>query len=269
MELDREGVFETAEEVAAPTESGRKMSRVDWKGRFAHFKSEVPTFRPPFVGSEITSVLHPDEVAYCRCRLRSDQLCVDSNAGVYLEVEVLQNPDNLSLAVVDFEAGGRSSVTFSPDTGAVIRERKVRESPRKVEGAYIQPLTTTRPGRRFEGSIGLYILSGHLAFFRRCVISDDDEGAQAQDGSGKKEAKVKPDRPEFGPWESTGFITDLAWAEGRRLTPCLAFRDEGQYKVRVSQVGNLPPQPPGRLSTAYEDGSWSGLDWEAESATTG
>ena len=64
--------------------------------------------------------------------------------------------DNLSLAVVDFESGGRSSVrfdwqisrqsvhfpqccmsrlslkrrTFSPDTGAVIREKKLRESPR-------------------------------------------------------------------------------------------------------------------------------------------
>ena len=25
-------------------------------------------------------------------------------------------------------------MTFSPDTGAVIRERKVREAPRKVEG---------------------------------------------------------------------------------------------------------------------------------------
>ena len=35
--------------------------------------------------------------------------------GVYLEVEVNENPDNLSLVVVDFDDGERSSVTFSPD----------------------------------------------------------------------------------------------------------------------------------------------------------
>merc|ERR1712228_149009 len=104
--------------------------------------------------------------------------------------EVIQNPDNLSLAVVDFEAGGHSSVTFSPDTGAVIRERKVREVPRKVEGSYIQPLEATLPGCRFEGSIGLYLYAGHLAFFRRCLSN-----TVAQ---------------EPGRWESTGFVMDLS-----------------------------------------------------------
>jgi len=276
MELDREGIFEAAEELAtSPAQGFRKHARVDWKGRYAHYRNEVPTFRPPFIGREITSVINPDEVAYGRCRLRSDLLDVTSDAGVYLEVEVLTNPDNLSLAVVDFEAGGRSSVTFSPDTGAVIRERKVRESPRKVEGAYIQPLSTTRPGRRFQGSVGLYILSGHLAFFRRCAQQPDpssadspsrgSRGAQDQAAPGGKAQKASAP-VELGPWESTGFITDLTWAEGRRLTPCLAFRDEGMYHVRVARFGNDPPQPPGRMSTAYEDGSWSGLDWEAESA---
>lgn len=272
MELDREGIFEAAEELAtSPAQGFRKHARVDWKGRYAHYRSEVPTFRPPFVGREITSVINPDEVAYGRCRLRSDLLDSSSDAGVYLEVEVLTNPDNLSLAVVDFEAGGRSSVTFSPDTGAVIRERKVRESPRKVEGAYIQPLSTTRPGRRFEGSVGLYILSGHLAFFRRCA--QPDSSAELPSGGGRDQQAApesrsqKASRPvELGPWESTGFITDLTWAEGRRLTPCLAFRDEGMYHVRVARFSNDPPQPPGRMSTAYEDGSWSGLDWEAETA---
>jgi len=257
MELDREGTFESVEDVpGSPAESARKHSRVDWKGRYAHFRTEVPTFRAPFVAGEITAVMNPDEVAYCRCRLRADQLDLQSNAGVYLEVHVINNPDNLSLAVVDFEAGGCSSVTFSPDTGAVIRERKVRESPRKVEGAYIQPLSTTRPGRKFEGIIGLYIFSGHLAFFRRCTVEDEEQAAK---GTSKKGTT-------FGPWESTGFITDLAWAEGRRLTPCLAFRDEGAYHVRVARVGCEPPEQVGKMNSAYEQNSWSGLDWEAESA---
>merc|ERR1719188_228628 len=103
------------------------------------------------------------------CRLRTDILSADSDRDVYLEVEVLANPDNVSLAVVDFEAGGCSSVTFSPDTGAVIRERKVREAPRRVEGAYIQPLPSLPPGQAFFGLLGLYLFQGNLAFFRRCA----------------------------------------------------------------------------------------------------
>ncbi|CAK9066106.1 unnamed protein product [Durusdinium trenchii] len=143
------------------------MSRVDWKVRYHHFKHSVPTFCSPFSGREITSVAHPDEVAYLRCRLCTDVVAEGCSQGVYLEVEVASNSDNLSMAVVDFEAGGCSSVTFSPDTGAVIRERKVREAPRKVEGAYIQPLPTVTTGRPFHGLMGLYLYQDRLAFFRR------------------------------------------------------------------------------------------------------
>merc|ERR1719188_2490817 len=108
------------------------------------------------------------------CRLRTDILSADSDRDVYLEVEVLANPDNVSLAVVDFEAGGCSSVTFSPDTGAVIRERKVCEAPRRVEGAYIQPLSTITNGRGFEGSMALHFHGGQLAFFRRHVAGSGE-----------------------------------------------------------------------------------------------
>jgi len=253
LELDRDGVFELVERDSDASEepygSGRKHARVDWKGRYSRFWIEVPSFRAPFGGTEITSVSHPDEVAYCRCRLRTDLLDSISENGVYLEVEVVANPDNLSLAVVDFEAGGRSSVTFSPDTGAVIRERKVREAPRKVEGSYIQPLSNTPAGQKFEGLMGVYLYRGHLAFFRRCIL----KGIQGD--------------VETRSWESTGFITDLAWAEGRCLTPCLAFRDEGAYRVRVVGVGSRPPLPPEQTAMAYDDSSWSGLDWEAGQST--
>mmetsp|Transcript_12273 Transcript_12273/g.23211 ORF Transcript_12273/g.23211 Transcript_12273/m.23211 type:complete len:303 (-) Transcript_12273:103-1011(-) len=262
MELEREGIFESAEETAlTPAESGRKHARVDWKGRYVHFKNEVPTFRDPFRGGQIKTIRNPDDVAYCKCRIRSDFLN-DSQRGVYLEVEVLSNPDNLSLAVVDFESGGRSSVTFSPDTGAVIREKKLRESPRKVQGAYIQPLATTKPGRKFEGVVGVYIFSGRLAFFRRCIIHNDEQDAQS-------EVPLKEETREMGPWECTGFITDLSWAEGRRLTPCLAFRDEGAYKVRVARLCSDPPQFPTWSQAAIDGHSWSALNWEADSATMG
>ena len=262
MELEHEGIFESAEEMVTPAQSGRKHARLDWKGRYVKFTKEVPTFRLPFKGGQIKTIRTPDDVAYCKCRLRSDLLCADSQRGVYLEVEVVSNPDNLSLAVVDFESGGRSSVTFSPDTGAVIREKKLRESPRKVQGAYIQPLEPTRSGRKFEGVIGVYIFSGQLAFFRRCVQSSVEE----EDSSAETPAKESGEAGELGPWECTGFITDLFWAEGKLLTPCLAFRNEGPYKVRVSQLCPDPPYVPARSKAAFDGTSWLALNWEADSS---
>eukprot|EP00403_Amphidinium_massartii_P008455 CAMPEP_0178426884 /NCGR_PEP_ID=MMETSP0689_2-20121128/29460_1 /TAXON_ID=160604 /ORGANISM="Amphidinium massartii, Strain CS-259" /LENGTH=368 /DNA_ID=CAMNT_0020048575 /DNA_START=1 /DNA_END=1104 /DNA_ORIENTATION=+ len=244
LELDREGVFELIEEIYPHTDeivAGRKFKRMDWKGRFRRFWTEVPTFRAPFMGNEIQMVRQQDEVAYCMGKMRTDLLDASSHSGVYLEVDVLANPDNLSLAVVDFEAGGKSSITFNPDTGAVIRERKIQESPRKVEGAYIQPLATTPATQRFQGSMGLFLHCGHLAFFRRCAAAVDSADGAAM---------------EQGAWESTGFITDLAWAEGRQLTPCLAFRDAGAYHVRLVRMGAEPPLPPQRATSAYNEANW-------------
>mmetsp|Transcript_65071 Transcript_65071/g.157471 ORF Transcript_65071/g.157471 Transcript_65071/m.157471 type:complete len:381 (-) Transcript_65071:292-1434(-) len=249
LELDGDGVFEPIEPHGdeRACASARKQARVDWKGRYARFQAEVPTFRDPFSGTEIMEVEQPDEIAYSRCTLRTDLLCSVSANDIYMEIEVLSNPDNVSLAVVDFEAGGCSSVTFSPDTGAVIRERKVCELPRKVQGAYIQPLTTITPGRGFEGSMGIFLSHGHLAFFRRHTAGNEDGQELEQ-----------------GPWESTGFVTDLSWAEGRRLTPCLAFRNEGPYRVRMVCVCDKPPLMPARSIMAYEEASWSSLNWDAD-----
>jgi len=234
-------------------------SASSWKRRFQRFRREVSTFSPPFGGALIDRVEHPDEVAYCSCRLRTDLLAVVSKAygagGVYFEVEVLANADNLSLAAVDFEGGGRSSLTFSPETGAVLRERKVRELPRAIEGTYIHLLPAAPAGRRFEGSIGLYFHGGHIAFFRRWASSTLAE----------REDSANPDQPESGAgaspgaWETTGFCTDLTWAEGCRLSLCLAFRDEGAYRVRVTriEVGGAPPLVPQRSTDAYRDDKWS------------
>lgn len=58
-------------------------------------------------------------------------------------------------------------------------------------------------------------------------------------------------------------MTDLSWADGCRLTPCLAFRNEGHYKVRMVCVGNVPPILPEKNAAAYEDANWSSLDWDA------
>lgn len=282
LELENDGVFEQpvlGMELQKSDVGSRKFARIDWKGRFRRFRAEVATFAAPFGGSTITGVAKPDEVAYFRSRLCTDDSHMASAQGVYLEVDVQQNPDNLSLALVDFEAGGCSSITFSPDTGAVIRERKVREVPRKVEGAYIQSLPSVPPGQRFKGRIGLYLHRGRLSFFRRCTgnmnVPSPDAAADASDvawiGNALAQAGggAAADDTVVGPWESTGFISDISWAEGL-LTPCLAFRDEGAYQVHIVNVGAQPPLPT-QDWTAEDDRTmgWSGFDWEVGPLTPG
>lgn len=254
-----------------------EIGRESWKNQYKLFHKQAPTFSHPFTGNEITSVEQHDEVAYCKCRLRTDLLAKHCESGVYIEVEVYANADNLSLAVVDFEGGGRSSVTFSPETGAVLRERKVRESPRAIEGTYIHLLPAAPAGQRFEGVMGLYLRNGHLAFFRRwgkkqgaagspgiSVGADAGpvEGAgvagpvsaePAGGAAGAAPTKTEAPQP---PWESTGYCTNLRWAQGSRLSLCLAFRDDGAYHVRIARVSRMPPVEPKPSQEAYQDDKW-------------
>lgn len=278
MELDVGGGFFPFEgDTSLKTRADR--GRQNWKGRYKLFHTEAPTFSAPFTGNEIKVVEHPDEVAYCRCRLRTDLLAARDDRGVYVEVEIRANADNLSLAVVDFEGGGRSSVTFSPETGAVLRERKVRESPRAIEGTYIHLLPAAPPGHRFEGVMGLYLRDGHLAFFRRWFVAPSaatvpTDGADATDEDGVEgqapptiaaataavQASAVASADVVPPsWETTGFCTDLKWASGQRLSLCLAFRDDGQYNVRINRVGRHPPIMPAKSDSAYQDSKWNHL----------
>lgn len=214
-----------------------------WKRRYVEFARGLHSFRLPFGSPEITEVDEDDCIAYLRSVLRVDRLEASAASGLYLEVEVLANPDNFSLAVVDFEAGGSGSLTFSPDTGAVINEQEVSRSPRDVQGKYIQPLEAVASQKHFLGSVGLFLQAGRLAFFRRQFGHCGKEGGN-------------------GAWESTGFVADLAWAAGSRVTPCIAFRSAGAYRVRMSRFGAAPPVWP----TCGKDQQlqWMPLDWEAD-----
>jgi hypothetical protein len=248
-EIDMQGSFVSFDGdhdhtcMVSPFCTRKEASTKSWKNKYKIFHLGAPTFSTPFNGAEISKVDSPDEVVYCRCRIRTDQLESRPNSGVYIEVEVRANADNLSLALVDFEnPGGRSSVTFSPETGAVLRERKVREFPRAIEGKYINLLPPS-PGRRFEGTMGLYLQNGQLAFYRRWGPSSRTVDNEANST--------------WGPWETTGFCTDLRWAQGPRLCMCLAFRDEGAYNVRISQVCRQPPIPTSQQTEAVQESKWS------------
>lgn len=224
----------------------RGDKKLDWKNRYLRWRRDLPNFRPPFKCKELYKVSTADEVCYCDCRIQSIKL----DQGYYLEVQVQKNADNISLAVVDFDDGGHSSVTFSPDTGTVIKETKIKELPHSVMGWYIQPLGHIQvhqgsPSReshanainnRFEGQMGLYIHDGMLAFFRKCWNQRR--------------------------WETTGYIVDLTWAEGRLLTPCLAFRDEGDYRVALGPIARRAPVKPEKYHLAWDIRNWYELNWE-------
>jgi len=108
----------------------------------------------------------------------------------------------------------------------------IQESPRRVEGSRIQPLASGP--ERFEGSMGLFLKDRMIAFFRRHKNPPPrgPRGAVEQHGA----------QPE-APWETTGFVIDVDWAEGRRLTPCLAFRDEGDYQVQLVRLDGQGKPP--------------------------
>ena len=121
------------------TENSERYRQGDsafWKHRLHDWRIRVLQF-----GGEPAQALvnqnqfrQADEVCYLRCRIRATDM--QPGRGIFIDVQVTNNADNLSIAVVDFDEGGKSSVTFSPDTGAVIKETKVQESPRRVQGWY-------------------------------------------------------------------------------------------------------------------------------------
>jgi len=218
---------------------------VCWKHRYSLFAREVATFRPPFSGTEIRSLEHPDECAQLRCRLNTEVLMDPVGPGIFLQVEVLSNPDHVTIALVDWDAGGRSSVTFSPTTGTVFREHIVDDAPRRIRGDYVQRLYAALPGVRFEGSVGLYVQGGRLAFFRRWKSCEADDFATGTPV-----------------WESTGFVTDLSWARGPQLTPCLAFCKEGPYHIRTVSVCPEPPVLMKQVPAMCDEAAWKRFDWE-------
>lgn len=215
-----------------------------WKQRYGQFKREIFEFRFPFQGTGITEVRNRADTVYCslicRCKLAYDQTALAnvSTTGVYFEVEVLANHHDISLMVVDFDQGEKSRVIFRPHIGVVVWEELQNSDGTYM---YIKAMHSKRPC--FTGKMGVYVQNGNIAFFRKYEKRENDNEEPC--------------------WGTTGFIMDAhPWAEGRKLTPCLAFEDEGSFEdahVRVVQINSHPPFLPQKNRGAYNSRNWTVL----------
>merc|ERR1712217_584122 len=113
-------------------------------------------------------------------------------------------------------------------------------------GTYLQTLQPSPGGQRFVGSVGLYFRGGHIAFFRRRLVAKEANEIQGGDIPAS-------------PWETTGFVTDISWAQGCQLTPCVAFGSSGEYHVQMVSLRSSPPFEPETNRKAYDTGSWTRL----------
>jgi len=240
-----DGLEASGQSFPAATNNSRYF-RVDWKMRYHEFWGALSEYSTPFCGRHIVDVPLEDAVANLNCRLWCD---ASRDVSMYLELEVLKNADNLSIAIQDdIEDGYRGSLTFSPDTGAVIRDRIVRYHPRKCEAFYVQPLPSIEQGTVFCGNIGLFCSGDKCAFFRR-VRKSNAEGDV------------------YEAWQCTGFIPDFdSWAKARWIRPCIAFRDSGAYDVRVARISKEPPIPMSQWPSRenWIEKNWINSDWELD-----
>ena len=252
----------------------------NWKLRCEHFHAQLQTFSRPVLGRQITTVRNQDQVSYCRCTLQTEVLA-HAGSSVYIELKVMQNADNLSLAVVDHKKGF-TSVTFSPELGGVIIERQREDA--VPGGNHAQFLPAAPFGHKFTGTMGVYLKDGRLAFFRQwsteclnalrlatavgTVVVPIDEGWRlaaiaALEVDFPRDAIIRAADEEFEKvraraeatecvtsaggmtgepcWETTGFCTTLWWARTAKLSICVAFRDAGEYQVQILKVGRQPP----------------------------
>ena len=123
----------------------------------------------------------------------------------------------------------------------------------EVHGFCTQPLDPIMiPGssgwERFNGRLGMYLKDGRLSFFRQVQKPSDF---------------VDPSPPPPEKWESTGFVVDLSWTSlNSQLTPCVSFRETGNYQVRITRFGYGDPPiaaPPDRMTEV----EWTPMDWDA------
>lgn len=207
--------------------------RINSRKLYAEVKLFLSQFRNSSGMKDIRSTQSDREVVYLNGIILVDHLReLSVSKGVYVEITVRKRSDNLSFCLVDFDGEGTTSLTFSPDAGAVIRETQTAED--EIIGEYAAVL---RKEKRFgtdkDSKMAVFVSAeGEIVFMRYFG----------------------------GKWESTGTVSDCTWVRGGLITPCLAFKDAGQYHVKIEKMC-ICDQPP--YSKACPDVPvWKPLLWE-------
>ena len=200
---------------------------------YAKAYSKISGFRLPMDSPIIQRTRSQSEVVYLNSVIKLDELdLLGTDEGIYVELTVHAICDNMSFCLVDFDGDGCSSLTFSPDAGAIIRERK-REDDGALFGAFTAALPPCKDfGTGKKSRVALFISrEQHITFMRF-----------------------------FGErWESTGPISGFEWVEGGLLTPCVAFREAGEYIISIEKVCHAKiPKHAERLRTQLV---WKPLVW--------
>ena len=224
-------VSESEFEIFLGLETREKES--DQKSYLVNLQT-VHSFRAPFNHRRLHSVPLSDDVAYCNAKICVEKLkLLPPGHGFYIEFAIYNVSDNLSISLVDFDGNGNSSLTFSPDTGAVICETK-------------------GPGRRLSGNYAC-VLPGVPYFGKK------HQGLLAIFVS--RDGKIMFMRYAHG-WDSTGYVSNCDWVQGGVITPCIAFRKPGKYDVTVN-CAKVTEEPPHVTSTQHKPESveWKPLRW--------
>ncbi len=66
-----------------------------------------------------------------------------------------------------------------------------------------------------------------------------------------------------GDWESTGFVTNSSWVSGGIVTPCIAFRDPGEYSIRISRFQRGLPDDLPPIEATKEEIKWKAMSWSS------
>jgi len=200
---------------------------------YGEVRTHLSQFRNAFGKKDIHSTHTDREVVYLNTIIVTEHLKdLPSFKGVYVEISVRKISDNLSFCLVDFDGEGTTSLTFSPDAGAVIRESQTNDE--EIVGEYAAVL-------RKEKKFGLEKDSKMAVFI-------------------SAECKIAFMRYFGGKWESTGEVTDCNWVAGGLLTPCLAFKDAGQYHINIEKMC-ISERPP-HIEASTEAPVWKPLLWQ-------
>lgn len=155
--------------------------------------------------------------------------CGDCN--VYIELEIACVACGFAFGLRG-ERDDMCSVTFCPESG-IVQETWLEQL--GAPGSFSSIKATFRPVLKplanDGGSwiCGMYLCSGHLAFFRRKVPSSDEAHKRSVCS--------------VSSWESTGAFPGLAWVQGHSVVP--HFRGTvaaGISKhIKITRVGGYPP----------------------------